>query len=364
MHMLYDFPFYKLPLYYLNRRFRKATILPSNIVFVVTSKCNSRCKTCFIWKHRENEQKELTLEEYKKIFKSINKAYWVTAGGGEPFLREDFSEILHNICRSLRPRILNIPSNGSQPSEISAIMGKLVKSYPSIQFILNLSLDHIGEKHDEIRGLNGNFESLRRTIDLLDSLKNPNFTAGVHTVLSRYNLEDFPHIYGWIKENLRPKSYIIEDAQVREEYSNETCEFFESKLDYLEALDFYLSKIKSERKKSIDRIRKAFRITYYNSISNALRFNKKPLTCYAGYASCQINPYGEIWACATKKLPMGNLREHDYDFTGLWLSKATNIIREGIGQNRCSCHLSNVSYTNIMLNPAALITTALNYIRY
>lgn len=362
--MLYDFPFHKLPLYYLNKRSRRATVLPSNIVFVITSKCNSRCKTCFIWKHQESERKELTLEEYNRIFKSINKTYWVTVGGGEPFLREDFPEILNSICRLLRPRIVNIPSNGSLPSKISGVIGKLIKSYPGIQFILNLSLDHIGKRHDEIRGLKGSFESLLRTIALLGPLQGPNFTAGVHTVISRHNLEEFPYIYGWIKENLNPESYIIEDAQTREEYSNETCEFFKRKLDYLEALDFYLSKIKSERGKSTNRIRKAFRITYYDSVKNALRFNKNPLTCYAGYASCQINPYGEIWACATKRLVMGDLREHDYDFSGAWLSKTADRIRERMGQDRCSCHLSNVSYTNIMLNPAALVTTAFNYIRY
>jgi len=62
-------------------------LLPINYTVSLLYTCNSRCGTCNIWKKRAVN---LSVEEYKKIFKNIGRApYWVTFSGGEPFLRED-----------------------------------------------------------------------------------------------------------------------------------------------------------------------------------------------------------------------------------------------------------------------------------
>ncbi|MCJ7772594.1 MAG: radical SAM protein, partial [Desulfobacterales bacterium] len=88
---------------------------PINITFSVTNKCQSQCKTCNIWeiykKHPEKREEELNLNEIEKIFSSIGHIYIFNTSGGEPFLRNDFAEIIELACKYLTPGIIHIPTN-------------------------------------------------------------------------------------------------------------------------------------------------------------------------------------------------------------------------------------------------------------
>jgi MoaA/NifB/PqqE/SkfB family radical SAM enzyme len=338
--------------------------LPFNVVFAITLKCNSRCKTCFIWRNPPDQDHELTTDEYKRIFKSLGRLYWVTLGGGEPFLRKDFLQIITDVCGYCKPSLVNIPSNGSRPQEMLSVMDEVTRLHPRTTFIVNLSLDHIGEKHDSVRGMPGSFDLVCKAISNLKSIKRRNFNLGIHTVISKYNLDDLEHIYGWVRSHGLADSYIIEDAQVREEYRNDGGDFSNDPHDYAKAMKFYLDNIKKVKMTGMNKIRRAFRITYYESIAQALRSGKSPHDCQAAYASCQVNPDGEVWACATKGLSLGNLRKSMYDFRELWYSRDAHEARLKIRDRKCSCHLSNVFYSNMLSSPSKLISTIYNYARY
>ena len=71
---------FKTPLYKSFRRFGFPRMMPINYTVSVTNRCMSRCKTCNVY---ENLVKDLTLEEYEKIFRQIGKdPYWFTFSGG------------------------------------------------------------------------------------------------------------------------------------------------------------------------------------------------------------------------------------------------------------------------------------------
>lgn len=362
--MLTNFPLYKLPLYYINKRYNYCSALPLSAVFVTTWQCNLKCRTCFIWKHTYVQNEELTLEEYEKIFRSFGRTYWVTLGGGEPFLREDFLEIALALCRHVTPRIVNIVSNGSQPDAIYDAITKLQRAYPEIRFILNLSLDHIGQRHDEIRMKEGSFSLVCETVKKLQSVKPRNFVIGLYTIISQYNVDDFESIYNWIQDNIRPDTYAIEDAQIREEFKNSQGIFVPKRYDYLKTVKFYLDRLKSERPKGVNILKKAFRIVYYKTIMGSLAFNEQPYNCYAGYSACQINPNGEVWSCATKGFKLGNLKQHNYNFKELWFSPEANQIRKKMKEEKCCCCLSNMVYTNTLIIPRYLISLLRNLIQY
>ena len=54
----------RLPAYLTFRRFGRPRPLPFNLVVSVTYRCNSRCKTCNVWKRSADE---LTTEEWEKL---------------------------------------------------------------------------------------------------------------------------------------------------------------------------------------------------------------------------------------------------------------------------------------------------------
>lgn len=81
------------------------------MTFSVTNKCNSRCKTCNIWRAPVKGLEELSLDEIESTFKSMDPLYFLNISGGEPFLREDLAEIIRLAKRHLSPNIIHIPSN-------------------------------------------------------------------------------------------------------------------------------------------------------------------------------------------------------------------------------------------------------------
>jgi len=324
------------------------------MVFVTTYKCNSKCKACNIWrayiKNPDEENKELTLEEYKKIFRTIGSSYWATVGGGEPFLREDIDKIIISLYEIARPKIINIPSNGSLPDITYSKIKNILKNCEDLKLILNLSLDHIGVKNDNIRGLNGSFELFKDTINKLKKIKNNNFTLGIHTVVSKYNYKEFEQIYDYIKKFFNPDSYIIENAQIRREFMNNGAYISPDKKDLLRTLNFFISRLKRDRYKKLGRLVKAFRLNYYSSIKQFIQTGQMPYKCYAGFSSCQINPYGDVWVCAIKNYLMGNLRQKNYNFRKLWISQKAEAVREKMKSANCSCTLANTSYTNMLMD--------------
>ena len=131
-------------------------LMPMNYTVSLLYTCNSRCNTCNIWK---KQAKNLTLDEYKKIFKNIGKSpYWITFSGGEPFLRSDIVEVVTAIYKLSHPRIINIPTNGILVQTIIEKTDAIASACPKAQIIINVSIDGIEEQHDKIRNVPGNYK--------------------------------------------------------------------------------------------------------------------------------------------------------------------------------------------------------------
>ncbi|HCI78099.1 MAG TPA: radical SAM protein, partial [Ktedonobacter sp.] len=175
---------------------------PLNLTISVSYRCNSRCKTCNVWQ-RPND--DFTLEEYEKTFESIGRdAFWFTFSGGEPTLRKDLPEMVGAAYRHCRPGIINIPTNGIQDKIIPGRIERVLQAAPTSEVIINLSLDGVGEKHDIVRGVKGNFDRAMRTYAGLKALKGKykNFTLGVHTVISNFNIDEFENIHSFVYNEL------------------------------------------------------------------------------------------------------------------------------------------------------------------
>jgi hypothetical protein len=82
----------KLPLYWSFYHLGRPMLLPFSLVVSVSYRCNSRCRTCGVWRR---ESDELSLEEWRQVFAHLGRApFYLTFTGGEPFLRPDLPEIV------------------------------------------------------------------------------------------------------------------------------------------------------------------------------------------------------------------------------------------------------------------------------
>lgn len=342
----------KIPAFKLSRRFGFPRILPINLTVSLTYRCNSRCKTCNVY---DKKAEEFSLDEFNKTFKSIGRTpYWITFSGGEPFLRKDIVEICKNAYENCRPRIINIPTNGMLVDRIEAGVKEILNSCPSSKVIINVSIDGIGNKHDEIRGAKDSFEKAIETFKKLRALNHPNLILGIHTVISKYNVEEVPEIFKRLEE-LKPDSYITEIAEERVELGTVGTNITPTLEDYAKTIDFIVKEMLSWNLKGIPKITRAFRTEYYQIVKRILKDKREVIPCYAAIASCQIAPDGEVWPCCIKAESMGNLREVGYNFKRVWFSNKAKKLRNDIRRTKCSCPLANASYTNMLFSLKTLV---------
>jgi MoaA/NifB/PqqE/SkfB family radical SAM enzyme len=352
--------FRKLPAYYFFRKTGWPRMLPMSLTLSVTYRCNSRCKTCNIHNKTANE---LSLEEWGKVAETLRgNVFWLTFSGGEPFLRKDLVELVQLFYRYARPAIINIPTNGLLPDIILGAVDRIATSSSKAQIVVNISIDDIGEKHDIIRGVQGSYDKAVETFRGLKELGLPNLTVGIHTVISRYNVSNIRQIYEVLR-GMAPDSYVTEIAEERVELGTIGTDITPDYAAYADAVNYLSEQIKRDSFDNIGGITKAFRTEYYQMVKKILREYRQAIPCFAGFASAQIAPDGEVWMCCTKAESAGNVRDVDYDFKKIWFSEKAETLRSNIKNGECHCPLANAAYTNMLLNPRSLWNVGRNYLK-
>jgi MoaA/NifB/PqqE/SkfB family radical SAM enzyme len=338
---------------------------PINVTFSVTRRCQSRCKTCFIWKDRghEEEAPELDLPTIERLFRSIGWTYFFNVSGGEPFLRSDLHEIVRLACRHLRPAVIHIPTNALMPERIEAITEKILEviriEAPGTLLTIKPSFDGIGKQHDDIRGVPGNFEKLLDTLERLKALRQrfEYLHVGVGTVVSRFNQNSLEAIIAYAG-SLGVNTYINEVAEEREEFFNLASGITPDENSYRKIMLTFKETVRGRLKgmRLLSRITTAMRIVYYDIASDILKENKQVIPCYAGILNVHINSDGAVWPCAVLAYngQMGRINK-DTDFLNVWNSKEAKKIRKSIFAGKCACPLANQAYSNILLHPPSLL---------
>jgi MoaA/NifB/PqqE/SkfB family radical SAM enzyme len=281
--------------------------------------------------------------------------------GGEPFLRDDLPQICAASVEFCKPKIINIPTNGLLPSIIASQTKKILETIGNTELVINLSLDGLHRKHDEIRGVKGNFTRALETYTRLKKL-NDEFThmsLGIHSVVSRMSVSDLLSLYDFVTK-LEPDSYITEIAEERSELFNIGTDITPQPEVYANFIDELSSRVKNDylhSEKRVSKITQAFRLAYYQIAAQQLREKRQVIPCYAGYASCQITPFGDVWACCVLGYDsvMGNLRDNDYDFKKVWFNKQADEIRRNIKAKECACPLANAHYTSLLCSFSGLL---------
>lgn len=344
-----------LPQYMAFRRFGKPRRLPFNLVASLSYRCNSRCKTCNLW--RKSAQ-ELTTDEWRAIFGSLTQApYYLTFSGGEPFLREDIVEIVGAACELCQPAIVTIPTNGLMTEAIPERVAGILEAAQGIQVGINISLDGVGEEHDAIRGVRGSYQRALETYARLRRLDYPNLNLSIHTVVSRFNVQRFPQIYKELSM-LQPDSYISEIAEERVELGTMGMDITPSPQEYAEVADFLIREIRNGNFSGLAKLTQAFRMRYYALVKRILFEKRQVIPCYAGFASGHIAPDGDVWACCTRAEPLGNLGDTGYDLAPIWYGERAEVMRRSIAAGECYCPMANVAYSNMLLHPPTLMRLA------
>lgn len=308
---------------------RPRLLYPPSLILFVTSQCNAVCRHCFNWMNL-NRKDELTIDEIENLSLSLGKINDIAISGGEPFLREDLPDICALFFQNNGLTALGIPTNGLLPKRIFEMTKKILKLSGGKKVIIRLSLDGMREKHDEIRGIKGSFESVFKTYRLLHNLKLEfcNLELHVNPVLTNQNYLDLFELTNYIKMNMPDidsYGFAFVRGDVRDKsYSLPSMDKIRKLCDYV---DIAISNDYSIKDRAC---RKAILHYRIETISQS----KQVIPCQAGRLIGVVMDNGDVRSCELLP-PIGNLRRRT--FFEIWNSKEMKEQRNKIRQGNCFC---------------------------
>ena len=326
---------------------------PLYLIQYITASCNSKCKMCFYWQNidSQNKDKELKLNEFEKIAKNFNKLLQLSLTGGEPFLREDIVEICKIFVKHTDPLVVTIPTNALMPDKISNMANNILKSCSNTFFRFSLSLDGIGSKHDEIRGIKGNFEKVLETYNNLDKLRNSfkNFNIDMGTVISKYNQNDVEDIFIYVEKNLKIDNHYF--ALARGNTRFDIAKEVDLK-NYEKMISYKRKQMKLAERRPFSRIfREVFELNT-EILLEIVKQQRMVIPCVAGKNMIVINEKGDVYPCEILESRIGNIRNGNYDIKQIIKTKSCNDILKYIAENKCFCTFECAINASIVFNPS------------
>jgi len=341
------------------RIIRKQNTMPLYLVFFITDRCLARCKHCLLGQRvLTNADDELSLSEIEQISKTMGELMFLLLTGGDPMLRTDLPEIVRIFHRNNRVRNLGIPTNGSIPHQVLRSAEEILRTCPELDFAIDVSIDGIGEDHDEIRQFPGLFERAVQTYKLLEDLKkrHHNFNLNIALTVSSYNQDNLSAIYAYLRDQLgvvtinqlltrgAPRNPEAADVDVSK-YLNFSREI---------ANDLYERQIEGYSRFPFSDFVNAMKNIRQEIIAKILVEQRSQIPCYAGYLSCVLCANGDLYPCELLSEKIGNLREVNYHFPTLWNSEQIQKIRNHIKHTNCFCTYECFLTNSILFNSRML----------
>jgi mycofactocin radical SAM maturase len=163
---------------------------PVNLTWEVTFACNLRCRHC-LSASAEPAPDELTTAEALDLVEQIHRAgvFQINFGGGEPFLRPDFEEILRG-CHQ-RGIMTCVSTNGT------CLDASLIERLAATRLMaIQVSVDGARQETCEaIRG-RGTYEAAIGTLEILARSGIP---TSINTVLTSLNAHEIPDLHALAK---------------------------------------------------------------------------------------------------------------------------------------------------------------------
>jgi MoaA/NifB/PqqE/SkfB family radical SAM enzyme len=184
---------------------RYKPIHPTVLIFHCTFVCDARCEMCNNWK-RGDRKADITLPDIERVFRS---GLWrdienANVSGGEPTTRNDLVDLCRVMLDNLpRLRKFGINTTGLTPHRAIPMLTDVVKMCHDrgVIFSTRVSIDGIGEMHNDVRQVKKGFEKANETIRAMQALQQQySFNFGISTTIFSKNLDDAENILAWARK--------------------------------------------------------------------------------------------------------------------------------------------------------------------
>jgi MoaA/NifB/PqqE/SkfB family radical SAM enzyme len=335
---------------------------PVLLNILVTSVCDMRCTHCFFTEElddRPRKKLQMKTHEIDRIAETLGGNLGVLIlAGGEPFTRKDLPEIVSSFYRHNNLESVYVMSNGQIQKRIFPDVTRLMEECPNLNVTVALGIDGLGEQHDKIRQKPGSWTIAIDTARELQAIKKeyPRLDIQTCTCFMHSNQDTIFDWYEFLKHDLKPDkvnfNYIRPPSADPIELDIDLTRY--AKLANMIDDDSRHAAIKNNYGGNAGFFKAAIDIYMHGLITKTQETGAAQLTCYAGTAGAVIYDEGTLSSCENLA-PIGNLRDYDWDFQGLWLSPAMKARRKQAADGCFCTHESNCYYPSLPFNPKHLI---------
>jgi radical SAM protein with 4Fe4S-binding SPASM domain len=281
---------------------------PSRAVISVNDKCNSRCSFCKIWETENPLDLELALIE--KLPASLKN---IDITGGEPLLNKNIEEIFNQFL-----------TKGCQVIVITnglVNLSKFEKLWEVPNLGVRLSLDGIGERHDSLRGIPGNYQKVIQQIQYLKTTRCQDI--GISSTFSETNIDQIDPLHS-LSEQLNVQFGIMVVGNSQAYYHKSDNIIQDARKLSTEIGNLIRKELRTFK------IKKWGRSIYMSELIEFINGNIKALKCPAGETFFFMKPNGDIYLCNMRDILLGNLAEQSFE--EIWFSERAHHARR-IAQN-------------------------------
>ncbi|MGD8252412.1 MAG: radical SAM protein [Desulfobacterales bacterium] len=294
----------------------------------ITHRCIARCRMCNIWRI-PRESPQLSVEAWLALLSEdvFSDLVEVDITGGEPFLREDLTELLTGICR-LKPRLLSslntiaVTTNGFLTRRVLAETRQILTEAQraGVTLVMVCAMDAVGDQHDIVRNVPGGWQKVDRTLQGLVRLRAsfPNLIIGLKTTVLP---DTIGHLDGIVRYAEKKDLFTIISPCIvtKGRYLN---------ADLADELTFQPKHVREMTRffqKSVSRwaFHERGLVRYFRSGRM-----KKPCSC--GYNYCFIRSDGSLLLCPITDTSPGNVTETPVE--ALLASEEAGRIRRHVGR--------------------------------
>lgn len=266
---------------------------PNEAVLAVTLGCNSKCRTCDLWKKKRGP--ELKPEDYTRLPPSLTH---INLSGGEPYLRDDLPEI-YGVIRDRYPgaRIV-ISTNGLMPDRIEEMTSRM----PGLA--VRVSIDAIGSVNDNIRGVPGAYERTMETLNRLSRLGVSDL--GISATASKGNCDQLIPLHDMARS--RKMEFVNNVTHSSSIYFGRQESLIPGEEEALPVLrELMRRQLRSLRPKEW------FRAYMTSGMMDYVRGMPRRFPCTAIDDYFYLDPTGVVYPCNMRDEAMGNILESNYD---------------------------------------------------
>ena len=164
---------------------------PRTLQMPITSRCNSRCVTCNVWK--EHGKVDIDAQKLRQVLASpfFSEVRGVGLNGGELTLVPNFFEILDAVLTLPKLSSVHLISNGLLPDKLLPLLeeAKAKCALKHVTLGFTLSVDGVGKIHEQVRGVPHCFDRTRKILDAFKENPGRYYTYGrIGCTLSRFNI--------------------------------------------------------------------------------------------------------------------------------------------------------------------------------